>query len=162
MVRISPLGPTAGRFRVKSGGCGGAGKPPMATQDSQDRPAGHTENYFPEPSNQNWVSSVCISMGVFVWWEGELLGCRENIPLAVMGIISLAVLFIFGVSEMAMRATPRLHNGCGVSQQAAIPIGWTGDASFPRALSNPAFPPLLPSRLPGPAGCTRSSTTAIG
>jgi hypothetical protein len=45
---------------------------------------------------------------------------RENIPLAVMCIISLAVLLIFGISEMAMRATPRQHDGCGASQQAAI------------------------------------------
>jgi hypothetical protein len=128
----------------------------------RDRPAGHTQNYFSEPSNQNRVSSVCISMGVFDWWEDELLRCRENIPLAVMGVISLAVLFIFGVSEMAMRTTPRQLDGCGVSQQASIPIGSNDDASFPPALSSPAFPPSLPSRLSGPDGCTRSSTTAIG
>jgi hypothetical protein len=29
---------------------------------------------------------------------------RENIPLAVMSVISLAILFVFGVSEMTMRA----------------------------------------------------------
>ena len=86
-------------------------------------------------------------MGVFDWWEGELLRCRENIPLAVMGVISLAVLFIFGVSEMAMRATPRQLDSCGLSQQASIPIGWNDDASFPQALLSPAFPPALPSRL---------------
>jgi hypothetical protein len=45
---------------------------------------------------------------------------RENIPLAIMSIISLAVLFVFGISEMATRATAG-------SQQAAISPAW----SFP-------------------------------
>jgi hypothetical protein len=112
--------------------------------------------------NQIVGSSVSLSVGVSDWWEAELLRCRENIPLAVMSVISLAVLFVFGFSEMAMRDVQRQLDGCGGSQQAAIPIGWTGDASFPRALSSPAFPPPLPSRVSSPAGCTRSSTTVIG
>jgi hypothetical protein len=32
---------------------------------------------------------------------------------------------------------------------------------LPLVLSSPAFPPLPPSRPPGPIGCMRSSTTAI-
>jgi hypothetical protein len=91
-----------------------------------------------------------------------MLWCRENIPLAVMSAVSVAVLFVFGFSEMAMRDVQRQLDGCGGSRQAAIPIGRTGDASFPRALSGPAFTPSLPGRLSGPAGCTRSSTTVIG
>jgi hypothetical protein len=86
--------------------------------------------------------------------------CRKNIPLAVMSLVSLAVLFVFGFSEMEMRDVQRQLDGCRGSPQTAIPIGWTGDASFPRALSSPAFPPALTSRLPAQAGCTRSSTTA--
>jgi hypothetical protein len=112
--------------------------------------------------NQNAGSSVFSSMGVSGWREGELLRCRENIPLAVMSVISLAVLFVFGFSQMAMRATPRQLDGCGGSQQAAISNEWAGDASFPQALSSPAFPPSPPNRLPGPAGCTRSSTMVTG
>jgi hypothetical protein len=107
-------------------------------------------------------SSVSFSVGVSDRWEGELLWCRENIPLAVMSVASLAVLFVFGFSEMAMRDVQRQLDGCSGSQQAAIPIGSTGDASFPRALSSPTFPPSLPSRLSGPAGCMRSRTMVIG
>ena len=61
-------------------------------------------------------------------WEGELLRCRENIPLAVMSIVSLAVLFIFGFSEMAMRAAAHQVDG---SQRTAISNEWASDASFP-------------------------------
>jgi hypothetical protein len=107
-------------------------------------------------------SSVSFSVGVSDRWEGELLQCRENIPLAVMSLVSLAVLFVFGFSEMEMRYVQRQLDGCGGSQQAAIPIGWTGDASFPRALSSPAFPPSLPNRPPDPVGCMKLSTTATG
>ena len=85
-----------------------------------------------------------------------MLRCRENIPVAVMSVISLAVLFVFGLSEMAMWGTQ--HDGC--SQQTAISNGWAGDASLPQALSSPAFPPSPPSHLP--AGCTRSSLTNLG
>jgi hypothetical protein len=107
-------------------------------------------------------SSVSFSVGVSDWWEGPLLQCRENIPLAVMSLVSLAVLFVFGFSEMEMRDVQRQLDGCGGSQKAAIPIGWTGGASFPRTLSSPAFPPSLPNRVSGPAGCTKSSMTVTG
>jgi hypothetical protein len=107
-------------------------------------------------------SSVTFGVGVSDCWEGELLQCRENIPLAVMSVISLAVLFVFGFSEMAMRDVQRQLYGRGGSQQAAIAIGWTGDASFPRALSSPAFAPSLPNRVSGPAGRTKSSMTVTG
>jgi hypothetical protein len=50
---------------------------------------------------------------------------RENIPLAIMSVISLAVLLVFGISEMATRATARQHDGCGGSQQAAISPAWS-------------------------------------
>jgi hypothetical protein len=49
---------------------------------------------------------------------------RENIPLAVMSVISVAVLFIFGISEMEMRATQRQHNSCSSSQETAIARAW--------------------------------------
>jgi hypothetical protein len=96
------------------------------------------------------------------WWEGELLRFRENISLAIISLVSLAVLFVFGFSQMEIRDVQRQLDSCGGSQQAAIPIGWTGDVSFPRALLSPAFPPSPPNRLPDPIGCTRSSTTVIG
>jgi bifunctional non-homologous end joining protein LigD len=54
----------------------------------------------------------------------------------------LAVLFVFGFSEMAVRATPRQFDGCGGSEQAAIPIGWAGDASFPPGFVEPCIPTL--------------------
>jgi hypothetical protein len=79
-----------------------------------------------------------------------------------MSVISLAVLFVFGFSEMAMLGTPQQHDGCGGSQQVAISNGWAGDASLRQVLSNPAFPPSPPSHLPVPAGCTRSGMMAIG
>jgi hypothetical protein len=40
---------------------------------------------------------------------------------------------------MAMRDVQRQLDGCDGSQQAAIWIGWTGDASIPRDLSRPAW-----------------------
>jgi hypothetical protein len=64
-------------------------------------------------------SSVSFSVGVSDWWEGELLQCRENIPLAVMGLVSLAVLFVFGFSEMeacSVLATGAARSVSGVSQ----------------------------------------------
>jgi hypothetical protein len=48
-----------------------------------------------------------------------------------MSIVSLAVLFVFGLSEMAMRAAPQQVDGYQGSQRAAISNGWAGDASFP-------------------------------
>jgi hypothetical protein len=86
---------------------------------------------------------------------------RENIPLAVMGVISLAVLFVFGVSEMEMRATPRQHDRCGGSHLAAISPAWLLRSFEPTDLSPPAFRLLPTSPLSGPTGCTRSSTTAL-
>jgi hypothetical protein len=43
---------------------------------------------------------------------------RENIPLAVMSVISLAILLVFGASETAVRATPQ-DGGCGWSGEVA-------------------------------------------
>jgi hypothetical protein len=87
---------------------------------------------------------------------------RENIPLAIMSVISLGVLFLFGISEMEMRATPLHHDGCGGSQQAAVSPAWLLRSFEPTDLSPPAFRLLPTSPVPGPTGCTRSSTTAIG
>jgi hypothetical protein len=70
-----------------------------------------------------------------------LLWGRENIPLAVMSVVSLAVLIVFG-------SQPRL-DGCG-GPQTAISIGWTDDASFPRTSSSPAFSPLAANPPFGP------------
>jgi hypothetical protein len=44
---------------------------------------------------------------------------RENIPLAVMCVISLAILFVFGVSEFALRSTPQQESDCGSPEQIA-------------------------------------------
>jgi ATP-dependent DNA ligase len=52
-----------------------------------------------------------------------------------MSIISLAVLLLFGISEMAMRATPRQHDGCGGSRQAAISPEWPLPPFAPTDLS---------------------------
>jgi hypothetical protein len=74
---------------------------------------------------------------------------RENIPLAVMSVISLGILFLFGVAEVAMRDTQRQHDSCGGSRQAAISSELV--RNVPAALP-PCFPPLPSSRLPGPTG----------
>jgi hypothetical protein len=44
---------------------------------------------------------------------------RENIPLAVMSVISLAILLVFGASETALRSAPQQDGGCGWSDQVA-------------------------------------------
>jgi hypothetical protein len=54
-----------------------------------------------------------------IYWGAEVR-YRENFPLAVMSVISLAILFLFGVAEVAMRDTQRQHDICGGSRQAAI------------------------------------------
>ena len=87
---------------------------------------------------------------------------RENVPLAVMSAISLAVLFLFGISEMEMRASQRQHNSCSGSQEIAIAPASLLPSRGPRDLSPPASGPLSTSRLPARIGCTISSTTAIG
>jgi hypothetical protein len=87
---------------------------------------------------------------------------RENIPLAIMTVISLAVLFVFGISEMEMRATPRQHGSCGGSQQVAISTAWPLPSFGLMDLSPPAFLPLHTGPLPARTGRTKSSTTVIG
>jgi hypothetical protein len=114
---------------------------------------------LPALSNQNSVGRLIGS--VFGSMGGEMR-YRENIPLAVMSAISLAVLFLFGISEMAMRATPRQHDDCGGSQQAAISLAWLLPTFGLTDLSPLSSRPLPTSHLPGPTGCTRSSTTAVG
>jgi hypothetical protein len=44
---------------------------------------------------------------------------RENIPLAVMSVISLAILLVFGTSEAALHNVPQQDGGCGWSEQIA-------------------------------------------
>jgi hypothetical protein len=44
---------------------------------------------------------------------------RENIPLAVMSVISLAILLVFGASETAVRSMPQ-DGGCGWSDEVAV------------------------------------------
>jgi hypothetical protein len=84
-----------------------------------------------------------------IWGAG--VRYRENIPLIVMSVISLTILFLFGVAEVAMRDTQRQHDRCGGSRQAAISSELARNASFPAALP-PCFPPLPSSRLPSPTG----------
>jgi hypothetical protein len=72
---------------------------------------------------------------------------RENIPLAVMSVISLAILFLFGVAEAAMRDTQRKHDSCGGSRQAAISSEWARNASFPAALPPPCRQAAFSARL---------------
>jgi hypothetical protein len=43
----------------------------------------------------------------------------ENIPLAVMSVISLAILLVFGASETAVRSMPQQDGGCAWSEQVA-------------------------------------------
>jgi hypothetical protein len=50
-----------------------------------------------------------------------------------MSVVSLAVLFVFGLSEMAMRAAPQQVDGYDGSQRPAISNVWGGDASSPKA-----------------------------
>jgi hypothetical protein len=45
---------------------------------------------------------------------------RENIPLAVMCVISLAILVVFGASEAALRSMPEQDGGCSWSEQIAV------------------------------------------
>ncbi len=45
---------------------------------------------------------------------------RENIPLAVMSVISLAILLVFGASETALRSTAQQNGGCGTPEQVAV------------------------------------------
>jgi hypothetical protein len=44
---------------------------------------------------------------------------RENVPLVVMSVISLAILLVFGASETALHKLPRQDGGCGWSDQIA-------------------------------------------
>jgi hypothetical protein len=44
---------------------------------------------------------------------------RENIPLAVMSVISLAILLVFGASETALRSMPQQDGGCAWSDEVA-------------------------------------------
>jgi hypothetical protein len=44
---------------------------------------------------------------------------RENIPLAVMSVISLAILLVFGASERALHSMPQQDGGCGWSAEVA-------------------------------------------
>ena len=106
------------------------------------------ENYFSGAveSEQDRPSLVAR----LIYWGGEVR-CRENIPLAVMSAISLAILFLFGVAEVAMRDTQRQHDSCSGSRQAAISSELARNASSPAALP-PCFPSLPSSRLAGPTG----------
>jgi hypothetical protein len=100
---------------------------------------------FPELLNQDRVDH---RLAQWICWGAEVR-YRENIPLAVMSVISLAILFFFGVAEVAMRDTQRQHDSCGGSRRAAISSELARNASFPAALP-PCFPPS--SRLPVPTG----------
>jgi hypothetical protein len=64
---------------------------------------------FQAPSN---VISVTNSLEAKVRY-------RENIPLAVMSVISLAILLVFGASETALRATQQQDGGCAWSDEVA-------------------------------------------
>jgi hypothetical protein len=98
-------------------------KPPVVFRElSKKRGASPFPIISPEPSNQNTVKRLVIR--VFDRLRGARMRYRENIPLAIMSVISLAVLFVFGISEMATRAAAR-HDGCGGSQQAAISPAWS-------------------------------------
>jgi hypothetical protein len=107
---------------------------------------------FPELSNQDRVDHR--SGSAFDLSGGEAR-YRENIPLAVMSVISLAILFLFGVAEVAMRDTQRQRDSCGGSRQAAI------SSELARTLPS-CFPPLPSSQPRDRVGCMRSSRTDIG
>ena len=79
-------------------------------------------------SNQNRIDRRSGSASIYLGGEVRY---RQNIPLAVMSVISLAILCLFGVAEVAMRDTQRQRYGCGGSRQAAISSELARNASFP-------------------------------
>jgi len=87
---------------------------------------------------------------------------REDIPLAVMGAASAAILFFFAVSERAMLTSPRQHDGCRWSEDAAVAPSWRRVDLISKDLWNPAFPPLPPRAHLNRLGCVGSSATATG
>ena len=108
-----------------------------------------------ELSNPNGVERLSSKSVRSVW--GAKLRYRENIPLAVMSVVSLAILFVFGLSEMTLRGTPRQLNGCG-GTVVAPPSPSSGT---PRLRWN-VFPPSPPTFAPDADGCVRSSMTNVG
>jgi hypothetical protein len=85
---------------------------------------------------------------------------RENIPLAVMSVVSLAVLLVFGFSETTLRATPRQLNGCGGSYETVVaPLSPRFGTSKGRWH---AFPPAPPTPAVEAVGCVGSGMTYIG
>jgi hypothetical protein len=99
------------------------------------------ENYF----SRAVESEQCRKVARSIYLGGGEVRYRQNIPLAVMSVISLAILCLFGVAEVAMRDTQRQDDSCGGSRQAAI------SSELARTLP-PCFPSLPSSRLPGPTG----------
>jgi hypothetical protein len=92
---------------------------------------------------------------------GDEMPSRENIPLAVMNVVSAAILLVFAFSAKAMLEAPRQHDGCGWSQNASIAPAWRAE-TIPKTSWNPAFPPSPPSRPLARVGCTKSSISADG
>jgi hypothetical protein len=86
---------------------------------------------------------------------------REDIPLAVMTVVSGAILLFFVFAQHAMLDPPRHDDGCGWSADMAVAAASRHDALIPWAWWNPAFPPTPPIRPPDQIGCMGSSTTAI-
>jgi hypothetical protein len=77
------------------------------------------------------TGSIIVQVARSICWGAEVR-YRQNIPLAVLSVISVAILCLFGVAEAAMRDMQRQHDSCGGSRQAAI----SQDASSPAALSH--------------------------
>jgi hypothetical protein len=88
---------------------------------------------------------------------------RENVPLVVMTLVSLAILLLFVASSFAMVPSPR--GNLIVATIRSIPLlpsnGPTSQTP-PRLCLSPAFPPAPPSPPLERDGCTKSSTMRIG
>jgi hypothetical protein len=87
---------------------------------------------------------------------------RENIPLAVMTVVSAAILLFFVFSGNAMLQTPHRDDGCGWSADFAVSSAARRNALVPWVSWNPAFPPTPPNRPLDRIGCMKSSATAVG
>jgi hypothetical protein len=133
-------------------GCAGAafgvraGVVPPGVAHSESKP----EKYSADVERERGQASCeYVSM-----WGGTMRS-GQNIPLAVMSVVSAAILLAFALSS-AMRSPRQQQIGCGSSENTAIAPAWPRAGLNPRGFWNPAFPPSPPSRRVSPVGCPKS------